>query len=163
MSMVNPPRASSARVAVAVVTSSVGMVAIHYFLLFSGLILFFDEDMLSVPVFLHGLHLFIFFGWPLALAVTAALAIPSYHYMTSRGLFSFGYTFGIGMIAGMVLVPAGMLLVMDHLRLDAPLLVIGGITGGTGASIFWGVVAKATRVVDAGEEGKPASCDHGVI
>jgi hypothetical protein len=129
----------------AIVAGSLGTIAVYWILTFAGLSLFTNGDALSIAVFLHGLILYMIFGWPIALVIAALVALPSYHYLASRGLVSWGRVCGAGTVAGLVFIPAGELLLVDHMRLDFASVIMGGISGGAGGGVFWAVIANSPK------------------
>jgi len=48
---------------------------------------------------------FFWFGWPLALVITAAVAVPAFHFLRRRGWLTAGRVLMIGTVAGGIIIP----------------------------------------------------------
>lgn len=94
------------RILVAVVTrSAVGLLV---FVLVAAAILAVSGALTAgdfVPVVAHGIFFFFWFGWPLALVITAAVAVPAFHFLRRRGWLTAGRVLMIGTVAGGIIIP----------------------------------------------------------
>jgi hypothetical protein len=134
-------------IAAAVVASSIVGVLTYIVVLTAAAAVTDGLDAVPIAQASTGLLLVFFFGWPFALAITAGLGVPLFHFLRDRGSYSFGAVLAIGTVAGAAIVPMTWLILWGKIEQFPVWLGAGSIVGLATSVTFWLVMQKPLRSI----------------